>query len=200
MTFYYAALNDSHYTKYAANCAILSFGGLGLPRLRLLAWPRPRVTTGFEATARCFSTNAAKAGVQNTQPDISVTSLGSLLLSWNQKKYVVACLFQNKYCFLTCLYSTVTNCAPQSHVSVSTVTLCAFSNRWIITSQRLHPNFHLGAAEGSSTSIPRSHSKQLDKPFEFIPCGHVGCVHELQPLMPFFISLNLKEYSVFLYI
>lgn len=71
----------SHYTKYAANCAILSLGGFGLPRLRLLVWPRPRVTTGFEATARCFSTNGAKAGVQNTQPDISVTSLGSLLLS-----------------------------------------------------------------------------------------------------------------------
>lgn len=94
---------------------------------------------------------------------------------------------------ITCLYSTVTNCAPQSHVSVSTVTLCAFSNKWIITSQRLHPNFHLGAAEGSSTRIPRSHSKQLDKPFKFIPCGHVGCVHELQPLIPFFISLNKTE-------
>lgn len=94
---------------------------------------------------------------------------------------------------ITCLYSTVTNCAPQSHVSVSTVTLCAFSNRWIITSQRLHPSFHLGAAEGSSTRIPRSHSKQLDKPFEFIPCGHVGCVHELQPLIPFFISLKMIE-------
>lgn len=74
------------HTKYAANCAILSFGGFGLPRLRLLAWPRPRVTTGFEATARCFSTSAAKTGVQNTQPDISVASLGSLLLSWNKKK------------------------------------------------------------------------------------------------------------------
>lgn len=113
------------------------------------------------------------------------------IISGSASAFYVYTLMQNA--IITCLYSTVTNCAPQSHVSVSTVTLCAFSNRWIITSQRLHPNFHLGAAEGSSTRIPRSHSKQLDKPFEFILCGHVGCVHELQPLIPFFMSLKKKH-------
>lgn len=71
------------YTKYAANCAILSFGGRGLPRLRPFAWPRLRVVTGFEATARCFSTRAMKAGVQKTQPVISVLSLGNLVFSYN---------------------------------------------------------------------------------------------------------------------
>lgn len=84
--FLYSLRAPSDYTKYAASCAILSFGGFGLPRLRLFVWPRPRVMTGFEATARCFSTRGANAAVQNTQPDISVTSFGSLLLSWVKRK------------------------------------------------------------------------------------------------------------------
>jgi hypothetical protein len=62
-----------------------------------------------------------------------------------------------------------------------------------MTSQRLQTSFHLGAADGSKTRMPLSHSKQLDKPFEFRPWGHVGCVQALHPLDPFFMSLQNKN-------
>lgn len=100
---------------------------------------------------------------------------------------------------LTGLYSTETSWAPQSQISLSTLTRWAFSNIWIITSHRLQPNFHFGAAEGSRTKIPVSHSRQLHNPLEFSPWAQVGWVQELQPVNPFLISLSKKISFLFLF-
>lgn len=97
-------------TKYAANCAILSFGGLlpGLPR-PLPGLPPLNARGLAVAAARRRSTSLAKRSEQKTQPVDSEAPSGSLVFSGR--------------------YSTVTSWAPHSsQMDSSTVTFWASSN------------------------------------------------------------------------
>lgn len=79
----------NYQTKYAASCAILSFG-LGLPRplpLPLPPRPLPRPPPGLlrRMMAWCFSTRLLKIESQNTQPECFVSLSGNGVLSCVQQ-------------------------------------------------------------------------------------------------------------------